>query len=216
MDSIKLADLRRHYQNEPLDLHHLEPDPFLQFTRWFEAAAKAEEVEPNAMALATADADGRPSLRMVLLKGMESGGMVFYTNYLSRKGHDLEQNPHAALLFWWQTLERQVRIEGVIHRVDPTVSDAYFQSRPIGSQMGAIVSPQSKPISDYSELANGFEKVQAEYQEKQHLSRPDHWGGYVLKPTCFEFWQGRENRLHDRFRFAMGEDRQWHIQRLAP
>ena len=216
MDAIKLADLRRHYQNEPLDIQHLEPDPFLQFTRWFEAAAKAEELEPNAMALATSDLEGRPSLRMVLLKGVEGGRMIFYTNYKSRKGRELENNPHAALLFWWQTLERQVRIEGVVHRAPATMSDQYFESRPLGSQMGAIVSPQSMVIPDYAALEQGFEDVQQQFQERQQLTRPEHWGGYMLNPTAFEFWQGRENRLHDRFRFERDESHQWKISRLAP
>jgi pyridoxamine 5'-phosphate oxidase len=216
MSGINITELRRHYQNEALDLEHLDKNPFLQFKDWFDAAVKALEIEPNAMALATADKSAIPSLRMVLLKGIEHEAFIFYTNYQSRKGLELDANPHAALLFWWQTLERQVRIEGVVERVPEEMSDEYFASRPLGSQIGSIVSPQSRPISDYTELADGFEQVQKEYMINQQLARPKHWGGYMLIPQAIEFWQGRENRLHDRFRYEKSNDGTWKIDRLAP
>jgi pyridoxamine 5'-phosphate oxidase len=216
MDGIKLEDLRRHYQNEPFDESHLESEPILQFKKWFEEAAKAEEIEPNAMALATVSKNGAPSLRMVLLKGLEESGLVFYTNYESRKGRELADNPNAALLFWWQTLERQVRIEGTIEKVSPEISDAYFQSRPGGSQIGAIVSPQSRPIHHNEEIGRKFAQIQHAVDQGAVLHRPGHWGGYVLKPVAFEFWQGRENRLHDRFRFELQDSGFWTYMRLAP
>jgi pyridoxamine 5'-phosphate oxidase len=216
MSEINITELRRHYQNEPLDIDHLDKSPFNQFRIWFEAAVKAMEVEPNAMALATANIDAIPSLRMVLLKGVEDESFVFYTNYQSRKGQELSENPHAALLFWWQTLERQVRIEGKVEKLPESKSDEYFSSRPLGSQMGAIVSPQSRPIKDYTELAEGFEQIQNEYMISQQLTRPEHWGGYMLVPHAFEFWQGRENRLHDRFRYIKSNEGMWDIDRLAP
>ncbi len=216
MSEINITELRRHYQNEPLDREHLDKSPFVQFKTWFDAAVKAIEIEPNAMALATVDNAAIPSLRMVLLKGMENESFVFYTNYQSRKGQELSENPNAALLFWWQTLERQVRIEGIVEKLPEAKSDEYFSSRPLGSQIGAIVSPQSRPIKDYTELAEGFEHVQNEYITTQQLTRPKHWGGYRLIPQAFEFWQGRENRLHDRFRYIKSNDETWDIDRLAP
>jgi len=216
MSEEEIAALRKEYINRPMELADLEKDPFELFFTWFKEARDAAELEPNAMALSTVDMHGHPSVRMVLLKGLEDKGFYFYTNYESRKGRELEHNPNAALLFWWQTIERQVRIEGEAIKVDPDTSDKYFKSRPIGSQIGAIVSPQSKPIKGYDELASGFEHVQQMYMINESLERPAHWGGYKLIPRAFEFWQGRENRLHDRFRFELMESDDWQIDRLAP
>jgi pyridoxamine 5'-phosphate oxidase len=216
MNPEEIAALRKEYINKPMELESLEKDPFELFFTWFKESRDAAELEPNAMALATADSAGKPSLRMVLLKGLEDGGFYFYTNYESRKGKELDTNPNAALLFWWQTIERQVRIEGVVSKAAEDISDRYFDSRPVGSQIGAIVSPQSRPISGYEALSDRFEAVQTAYMANERLERPKHWGGYLLIPHAFEFWQGRENRLHDRFRFELDAGGIWVINRLAP
>lgn len=209
----RIADLRKEYRREHLDEAHARPDPFAQFAAWFEEALASELPEPNAMALATADAAGRPSLRMVLIKGFDARGFVWYTNYESRKGRDLDANPQASLLFWWAELERQVRIEGRVERVSDDESDAYFKSRPLASRIGAWASPQSAPLSKAGLMARV-----AEMGLKHGLapSRPPHWGGYRVVPAAFEFWQGRPSRLHDRIRYALGADGVWAIERLAP
>lgn len=213
---MNLAELRKQYQNKPLDEAHLATDPFIQFNLWFQQAAESGEQEPNAMTLATADRHGRPSARMVLLKGIEQDKFIFYTNYKSRKGNELSENPYAALVFWWPTLERQVRLEGLVNKVSAEISDRYFASRPIGSQVGAVISPQSQPIIDIEELHKKFAKLSSEYETIGHIKRPEYWGGYELKPHMVEFWQGRENRLHDRFRFDLQETGIWTFTRLAP
>lgn len=212
----KLHEMRENYRKAKLDKEHIDDDPMWQFGVWFEEANAAGVKEANALTLATADAQGRPSARVVLLKGIERGGFVFYTNYLSRKGNQLSDNPYGAMCFFWQELERQVRIEGIIEKLPPEDSTKYFQSRPIGSQIGAWCSPQSQAIPDREFL----ERRVAEYTDKfagpDPIPRPDHWGGYVLLPERMEFWQGRENRLHDRFEYLKVESGEWRVFRLAP
>lgn len=190
-----------------------DADPFRQFERWFDDAVRAELPLPNAMTLATATAAGRPSARAVLLKGVDTGGFVFYTNYESRKARELAENPCASLVFLWAALERQVRIEGAIEKVSAEESDAYFDSRPLGSRLGAWASPQSRTLPDRMTLAKKVGAVVLRYG--RHPPRPPHWGGYRLLPEAIEFWQGRKSRLHDRLLYTM-RDGAWKIQRLAP
>ncbi len=215
MSKNDISALRQEYASRILTEAEINPDPFIQFNIWFQEASKAMETEPNAMALATADKSGKPSNRMVLLKGIEVGGFCFFTNYLSRKGENLSENPFAALLFWWSHLERQVRIEGKIELLDPQKSDTYFKSRPIGSQVGAIASPQSQIIESRADMEARFATEWEKYQETSVVQRPEYWGGYVLIPELFEFWQGRPNRLHDRIQFKLNEDGTWEMKRLA-
>jgi pyridoxamine 5'-phosphate oxidase len=167
------------------------------------------------MTLATATTDGRPSARVVLLKGVDADGFVFFTNYTSHKGYQIDANPWAALVFWWDVLERQVRVEGTVLRVGPEASDAYFQSRPRGSRLGAWASPQSQPITDRDVLERNLADMEARFAE-QEVPRPPHWGGFCLEPVAIEFWQGRPSRLHDRLRYTRAENAPWHIERLAP
>lgn len=215
MNKNDISALRQEYSTRILTEAEINPDPFIQFNIWFQEASKAMETEPNAMALATADKSGKPSNRMVLLKGIEDGGFCFFTNYLSRKGENLSENPFAALLFWWSHLERQVRIEGKIEFLDPLKSDTYFKARPIGSQVGAIASPQSQIIESRADMEARFATEWEKYQETSVVQRPEYWGGYVLIPELFEFWQGRPNRLHDRIQFKLNEDGTWEMKRLA-
>lgn len=208
--------LRKEYKLAELDYKHLKKEPLQLFSKWFEEAVKAEEMEPNAMALATIGQDNAPNVRMVLLKGVEHDKFVFYTNYNSQKGKDLINTPQVSLLFWWQTIERQVRIKGVASKVSTVDSDTYFSSRPIGSQLGAIVSPQSKVIESRETLEKNYNALIKTYDVNQTIERPNHWGGFAIDPYEFEFWQGRENRMHDRFRYRKAENMDWTIERLAP
>jgi pyridoxamine-phosphate oxidase len=192
----------------------MQLNPIMQFKTWFQEASEADIPEPNAMSLATVSKEGIPSARMVLLKEISEKGFVFYTNYHSRKGIQLTSNPHAALVFWWGILERQVRIEGRVKKVSSDMSDQYFASRPRGSQIAAMVSPQSKVIDD-SELISEWRKKEIEYRDKP-VPRPAHWGGFILKPEMVEFWQGRANRLHDRIRYTLISPSDWKQERLAP
>ena len=216
---VKIADLRTDYRRETLDEKDVAPDPFRQFEHWLDEAIKAQLPEPTAMSLATVGADGNPSCRIVLLKGFDSSGFVFYTNYESRKGADLAGHPGAALLLYWVELERQVRIEGVTEKVSPAESDAYFASRPHASRLGAWASPQSAVIADRAALETRFAQATARFGDAEDgVPRPPHWGGYRLAPASIEFWQGRPSRLHDRIRYRrdVAHPGAWTIERLAP
>ncbi len=210
----QLADLRRTYVLGSLSETDVAPDPIAQFKRWFDEAINAKLPEPNAMTLATVDATGQPSARIVLLKGMDASGFTFFTNYESRKGTDLLVNPRAALLFHWVQLERQVRVEGRVEKVDTAESDAYYASRPLGSRLGAWASEQSREVSGRDIL----EQRETDFRNKfgENPPRPEHWGGYRLVPTWLEFWQGRASRLHDRIGYRLQDDGSWRIARLSP
>ena len=208
-----LSHLRKSYERAALDEEASAADPMHQFERWLSEALAAELPEPNAMTLATVGADGRPSTRIVLIKGFDAAGIVWYTNYHSRKGRELEVHPQAALQFHWVELERVVRIEGRVERVSAQESDAYFASRPLDSRIGAWASPQSEVIPSRAILAANAARVSA--QHLLHPPRPPHWGGYCLEPEVWEFWQGRKSRLHDRLRYRR-EAGAWVRERLAP
>jgi len=210
-----IADLRQEYSQKGLNEKEAEPNPFQQFQVWFDQALSAQLLEPNAMTLATVTAEGKPSARVVLLKHFNEQGFVFYSNYHSRKGQELGQNPWAALVFWWASLERQVRIEGRVEQVSEQESDAYFYSRPWGSRLGAWASEQSQVVSDRQVLEQRLVELEQQYQD-QEIPRPPHWGGYRLVPIAIEFWQGRPNRLHDRLSYHRLEDGNWQIERLSP
>lgn len=212
---MSLADLRKEYMARGLDVGDLDADPIRQFRGWLDEALAAHLTEPNAMTLATIGADGRPSARMVLIKGVSEAGFVFYTNYESRKGRELGATPWAALIFYWAELERQVRIEGRVERTSAADSDAYFHSRPVGSQLGAVVSQQSAVIPDRATLETRLRELEARYHD-QEVPRPEHWGGFRVVPDAIEFWQGRPNRLHDRLRYRKAADGLWVIERLSP
>lgn len=211
---ITLAELRNEYARGSLDEHDVEPDPIRQFQLWFQQALDAQVPEPNAMTLATVDEQGQPSARIVLVKGADARGFVFFTNYESRKGHDLAINPRASLLFYWIELERQVRIEGTIEKTSAQESDAYFASRPLGSRIGAWASDQSREIAGRAVLE---EREQA-FAERfgDNPPRPPQWGGYRVVPARMEFWQGRPSRLHDRIVYTRNADASWQISRLSP
>jgi len=208
-----LADLRKSYERDELDESSCAEDPLWQFETWLGQAIEAQLPEPNAMTLATVGADGRPSTRIVLIKGLDERGLVWYTNYDSRKGRELAQQPHAALQFHWVELERVVRIEGRVEKVSATESDAYYASRPLDSRIGAWASPQSEPIASRAVLVANAAK--AAVRHGLNPPRPAHWGGYRLVPDRWEFWQGRKSRLHDRVRYCLQGGR-WLRQRLAP
>ena len=211
---MSLADLRKDYSRASLSELDAAADPIDQFALWFDEASKAQIPEPNAMSVATVGSDGRPSSRIVLIKQFDQRGFTWFTNYDSRKGLDVIDNPYVALLFHWVELERQVRIEGKIERVSQEESDAYFYSRPLASQLGAIASHQSQTVADRETLERQYEATKQQFGE--HPSRPAHWGGYRVIPDVFEFWQGRENRLHDRLRYTRTKDNSWKLERLAP
>lgn len=214
MTQPSIADLRQNYTRQQLLETNVDPNPLKQFQTWFDQAQSANILEPNAMTLATASKEGIPAARIVLLKGVDDRGFTFYTNYESRKGQELAANPQAVLVFWWEPLERQVRIEGSVEKVSAQETEEYFHSRPRGSQLGALASPQSQVITSREVLENRLEDFTRAYQD-QEIPRPDHWGGYRVVPHTIEFWQGRPNRLHDRLRYCL-EQNQWMIERLAP
>lgn len=210
-----VANLRRNYTRAGLNESETDPNPLIQFQTWFDQALNADLPEPNAMTLATADSQGTPSARIVLLKGLDDTGFVFYTNYKSEKAQQLAENPAAALVFWWVELERQVRIEGSVEKVSQAESEEYFASRPIGSQLGAWASPQSRVIESRRVLEEKSWELEQKYYNKT-IPKPPHWGGYRLIPTEIEFWQGRPNRLHDRLHYRQQSDGSWLRERLAP
>lgn len=210
---MSIAALRRDYMGESLNEADLAADPFTQFQHWFDEALHAELPMPNAMTLATVGADGAPSARIVLLKGIDHNGFVFYTNYTSRKGRELAANPRAALVFHWTDLEREVRIDGSVEKVTAAESDEYFASRPLPSRHAAIASPQSEVVASRAALEARFAAAAADHGEA--APRPVHWGGYRLKPVAVEFWQGRPSRLHDRLLYTLQGGR-WTLSRLAP
>jgi len=210
-----MKDLRTEYRKSTLDSQSVDRDPVVQFDRWFTEAVKATVAEPNAMNLATISEDGRPSSRIVLLKGVAGGKFMFYTNYQSQKGKELEKNPACALNFFWPDLERQIRIEGVAQRLDAATSENYFQSRPRASQVSAWASPQSSLIRDRSILEERVKEIEKRFEGRDVLPKPHQWGGYGVEPFEIEFWQGRLNRLHDRIVYTRIEG-EWRINRVAP
>ncbi len=214
MNKKNLATFRMEYTMTALDESKAPSNPIVLFSRWLDEAILQELPEPNAMTLATVTPDGKPSARVVLLKELDNGHFVFYTNYMSRKGRELRANPNAALVFLWLELQRQVRVSGQVEKVSAAVSDAYFAARPKNSQIGALASPQSQPVKNREEIEMQYFALHERFKS-QKIGRPAHWGGYRLQPESIEFWQGRENRMHDRLLYEKQND-QWRIQRLAP
>ncbi len=214
MKNEKLQKLREDYSKHSLDESDVNINPFKQFERWMEEAVQAEVPEPNAMTLATVDANQKPHTRIVLLKGLEDDSFVFYTNYASDKGKELEQNPNASLCFLWLQLERQVRIDGIVEKISKEESEAYFRQRPYKSQLGALASNQSAEVPNRDFLEKKFSELEAKYPEGK-VPMPETWGGYRLKPEAIEFWQGRRSRLHDRIKYEQVGNK-WEIKRLSP
>ncbi|WP_426588958.1 pyridoxamine 5'-phosphate oxidase [Mucilaginibacter sp. R-33] len=215
MNQQEIQNLRQDYSASTLSENSTKGDPIKQFEQWFNEALEAKLHEPNAMTLSTATVTGKPSARIVLLKGFHTGGFIFFTNYLSRKGKEIAKNPQGALTFFWGGLERQVRIEGTIEKVSKEESEKYFHSRPKGSQVGAIVSPQSQEIESRDALEQKWNQLEAEYADKE-LPKPSYWGGYILNPQLVEFWQGRPSRMHDRILYKKTDKKTWKKVRLAP
>ena len=209
-----IADIRKEYSALSLKASEVDANPVDQFLTWFDMALNAEIMEPNAMTLSTIE-ENKPTSRIVLLKGVENEQFVFYTNYNSSKGKQMAISPYVSLNFFWPELERQVRIEGIVKKVDADTSDAYFKSRPRGSQIGAWVSPQSESIESREILEKRLEEIELKFKDKE-VERPPHWGGYSVNPSIVEFWQGRPSRLHDRIRYTFSESKNWKIERLAP
>lgn len=212
---MNLHDIRNEYKQQPFDEKDLALSPIDQFTKWFDEATAANIPDANAMTLATATRDGIVSARMVLLKGFDERGFCFYTNYESRKGRTLAENPNAALVFFWQPLERQVRIEGSVSMMTVAEADEYWQSRPSASQLGALASPQSRTIPNRAFLESNYEALEKKYKDGV-VPRPNHWGGFRVSPRTIEFWQGRPGRLHDRILYSRVDDGSWKRERLAP
>ncbi|MDO1444689.1 pyridoxamine 5'-phosphate oxidase [Rhodocytophaga aerolata] len=215
-EKYNLAAIRKEYTLQDLTLEQTAPEPFTQFQQWLAEALEAKVPEPNAMHLATVSANGRPSGRIVLLKGLTEKGFVFFTNYQSRKGQELASNQWASLTFFWPELERQVRIEGSTELISAQQSDAYFHSRPRGSQIGAWASPQSQQIPGRQVLEENTTRLKEEFGQEQLIPRPPHWGGYCIVPDSIEFWQGRPSRLHDRIVYTKTAENTWQKHRLAP
>ena len=212
--SRQIAQMRHEYVSQPFDESQVEGDPISQFKKWFDEAARSEQPDAEAMTLSTTTPDGRVAARVVLLKGCDERGFVFFTNYESRKSREMMSNPHVALTFYWHALHRQVRIEGVAERVELDESEEYFQTRPRGSQIGAWASPQSEEIGDREELERRVEEIEARFKDRP-INCPPFWGGFRVRPERIEFWQGRESRLHDRILYTL-RDNEWRISRLAP
>lgn len=211
---MSVSNIRKSYDKSVLEQTDLNPDPIAQFQTWLDKALETDILEPTAMTLATATPDGKPSARMVLLKGVDERGFSFYTNYDSRKGQELGANPYAALILYWDELERQVRIEGKVEKLPREASEAYFKSRPYGSQIGALASHQSKVLESRKPLEERTQMLKERYGEGE-VPLPESWGGYLLKPTAIEFWQGRPSRLHDRLMYVREGDN-WRVVRLSP
>lgn len=212
---MRSSDLRREYTFADLNGSDLDPNPFKQFEKWFQQAVDAKIDLPDAMTLATVTKDGKPSARIVLLKDFDEHGFVFYTNYESRKGIELAENPKAALVFYWAKLDRQVCITGQVSKVSRQESESYFRSRPLGSRLAAWASRQSQVIDSREVLENRLKQLMAQYKDKE-VPMPPYWGGFRLSPNTIEFWQGRPNRLHDRFHYTRQPDNSWLIERLSP
>jgi pyridoxamine 5'-phosphate oxidase len=210
-----ISEIRRQHAERGFTESRANADPFRQFDAWFDEVFKANLPDPNAMMLATADPDGRPSVRVVLLKGFSHDGFVFYTNYKSRKGRELAENPRAAACFWWSELDRQVRIEGTVEKLSDDESDAYFAIRPREGQVASWASQQSAKLESRAELEHRFREVTARYKGTT-VPRPPHWGGFRIRPTVIEFWQGRRQRLHDRLRYRQDGQGKWVRERLSP
>ncbi|HLK30240.1 MAG TPA: pyridoxamine 5'-phosphate oxidase [Puia sp.] len=211
----EIAGIRKEYKLQLLNENEVSQNPINQFSKWWNEAIQSKIDEVNAMTLATSSTNGVPSARIVLLKGVDEKGFVFFTNYESYKGLQLHENPRACLVFFWKELERQVRVTGIVEKTSSQISDDYFNSRPEGSRIGAIASPQSQVIKNRNWLEENEEKIRAQFATKG-IKRPEHWGGYCVKPVTIEFWQGRPNRLHDRIQYTLQEDASWKIERLAP
>lgn len=209
-----LNSIRHDFAKQTLDELDVIDNPIDQFAKWFEEAVGAQVIDPNAMTLCSATKEGKPSARIVLLRNFSENGFVYYSNYNSRKGSEIADNPNCALLFFWPELERQIRIEGIVQKQSSEESDLYFNSRPRESKLGAWTSEQSKIISNREVLNKEYEKISLQYPD-ENVPRPPHWGGYLLKPSTIEFWQGRPNRLHDRILYTI-ENNNWKIERLAP
>jgi pyridoxamine 5'-phosphate oxidase len=212
---MNLADLRRDYEAGALHRRDLDADPIKQFERWLNDAITAGQLEPTAMTLATATPDGRPSARVVLLKAVDANGFVFFTNYLSQKGREIEANPNVELSFFWDKLERTVRVHGTVTRTSREESETYFRQRPKRSQIGAAASNQSEIVADREVLEQRFAELEKEYEDRD-VPTPPHWGGFRVVPETIEFWQGRKSRLHDRLRYRRGAGGEWVIERVAP
>jgi pyridoxamine 5'-phosphate oxidase len=213
--AVSIADIRKNYSRKKLSEKKANADPIQQFAKWWKQAVASKIDEANALTLATASLDGVPSARIVLLKDFSEEGFTFFTNYNSFKGQQLADNPKACLVFFWKELERQVRITGLVKTINPADSDTYFHSRPAGSQVGAIASPQSQVIENREWLDNNYKELKKQFKDKT-IERPPHWGGYIVKPVIIEFWQGRPSRLHDRLQYTLDENGKWKIERLAP
>jgi len=209
-----LRDIRTNYQKYELTESSIQKNPIKQLTKWLEEAVKEKVQEPTAMVLSTIDSVGNPESRVVLLKDLNTGGLVFYTNYESKKGRQIESNKHVSVVFFWPELERQVRIKGTAEKISTEDSEAYFLSRPVDSQLGAWASPQSRVIENREFLDENYRRYQEQFKGRE-IQKPPHWGGFCIRPSYFEFWQGRSNRLHDRLEFILAED-SWQINRLAP
>jgi pyridoxamine-phosphate oxidase len=214
MDNKEIQKLREDYSKSTLDEKDVHPDPIQQFKNWLNEALKAKLPEPNAMTLSTVDVESKPHSRIVLLKGIEKKGFIFYTNYKSDKGKDIEKNPYVSLCFLWKELERQVRIDGFAKKISSESSEEYFMSRPLKSQIGALASEQSSEIENRAKLEERFKELTEQYSTG-NVPMPEHWGGYIVEPASIEFWQGRRSRLHDRIRYKR-EENSWIIKRLAP
>ncbi len=210
-----IASIRKEYLSASLSENEVDKNPFIQFDQWWQQAVDSKIDEVNAMTLSTVSTVGKPSARIVLLKGYDKNGFVFFTNYKSKKGIDIETNPNVSLIFFWKELERQVRIEGVAEKISANESDEYFNSRPISSRIGAWASPQSTKIDSREFLENNVVKVETQFAHNE-IYRPAFWGGYIVKPSMIEFWQGRPSRLHDRISYNLVEGSEWELSRLAP